>query len=98
MPLPTLVNWAVPIRSDWGLGKALPRRRPAAASPCHSLRARRSLANSRSRRVNSRLTACYRVRAEANAIEERARGLAVEQSVEMPVGAIREAAIIEEIV
>jgi ribulose-bisphosphate carboxylase large chain len=48
--------------------------------------------------VNSRLTACYRVRAEADAIEERARGLAVEQSVEMPVGAIREAAIREEIV
>jgi len=48
--------------------------------------------------VNSRLIANYRVRAEANAIEERARGLAVEQSVEMPVSAIREAAIIEEIV
>ena len=48
--------------------------------------------------MNSRLTACYRVRAEANAIEERARGLAVEQSVEMPVSAIREAAILEEIV
>jgi ribulose-bisphosphate carboxylase large chain len=48
--------------------------------------------------VNSRLTARYRVRAEANAIEERARGLAVEQSVEMPVSAIREAAIREEIV
>jgi hypothetical protein len=48
--------------------------------------------------MNSRLTANYRVRAEANAIEERARGLAVEQSVEMPVSAIREAAILEEIV
>ena len=48
--------------------------------------------------MNSRLTACYRVRAEANAIEERAYGLAVEQSVEMPVSAIREAAILEEIV
>jgi ribulose-bisphosphate carboxylase large chain len=48
--------------------------------------------------VNSRLTVCYRVRAESAAIEERARGLAVEQSVEMPVGAIREAAIREEIV
>ena len=48
--------------------------------------------------MNSRLTACYRVRAEADAIEDRARGLAVEQSVEMPVGAIREAAIREEIV
>ena len=48
--------------------------------------------------MNSRLTAHYRVRAEANAIEERARGLAVEQSVEMPVGAIREPGILEEIV
>jgi ribulose-bisphosphate carboxylase large chain len=48
--------------------------------------------------MNSRLTVCYRVRAEANAIEERAYGLAVEQSVEMPVSAIREAAILEEIV
>ena len=48
--------------------------------------------------MNSRLIACYRVRAEAGAIEERARGLAVEQSVEMPVSAIREVAILEEIV
>ena len=48
--------------------------------------------------LNSRLIARYRVRAEAHAIEERARGLAVEQSVEMPVSAIRQAAILEQIV
>jgi ribulose-bisphosphate carboxylase large chain len=48
--------------------------------------------------VNPRLTARYRVRAEANAIEERARGLAVEQSVEMPVAAIGDEQVLGEIV
>jgi ribulose-bisphosphate carboxylase large chain len=43
------------------------------------------------------LIARYRVRAEAGAIEQRARAIAVEQSVEMPVTAIREAAIRAEI-
>ena len=32
----------------------------------------------------SRLTACYRIRSSADAIEERARNIAVEQSIEMP--------------
>jgi ribulose-bisphosphate carboxylase large chain len=44
------------------------------------------------------LTAHYRVRAAADGIEARARAIAVEQSVEMPVAAIRDSAILAEIV
>lgn len=43
--------------------------------------------------MDSRLTAVYRVRAEAGAIEARAHAIAVEQSVEMPVEGIRDPAI-----
>ncbi len=46
----------------------------------------------------ARLTAIYRIRSDAGAIEARARALAVEQSVEMPVEAIDEATVLAEIV
>jgi ribulose-bisphosphate carboxylase large chain len=46
----------------------------------------------------SRLIASYRIRSDARAIEARARDIAVEQSVEMPVAAVREAAILSDIV
>jgi ribulose-bisphosphate carboxylase large chain len=46
----------------------------------------------------SRLIASYRICSDAHAIEERARNIAVEQSVEMPVAAVREAAIRDDIV
>jgi len=46
----------------------------------------------------SRLTAIYHVRCDAAAIEERARAIAVEQSVEMPVAAIDDAFVLSEIV
>ncbi|MCK6452839.1 MAG: RuBisCO large subunit C-terminal-like domain-containing protein [Alphaproteobacteria bacterium] len=45
-----------------------------------------------------RLTAIYRIRSDAAGIEARARGLAVEQSVEMPVEAIDDATVLAEIV
>ena len=48
--------------------------------------------------MRSRLTACYRIRSDASAIEERARAIAIEQSVEMPLAAVREAAIRADIV
>jgi ribulose-bisphosphate carboxylase large chain len=48
--------------------------------------------------VTSRLTAVYRIRCEAAAIEARARTIAVEQSVEMPVEAIDVARIVNDIV
>ncbi len=48
--------------------------------------------------MNSRMTAFYRVRAKSGEIEHRARAIAVEQSVEMPVEAIRDKAIRTEIV
>jgi ribulose-bisphosphate carboxylase large chain len=46
----------------------------------------------------SRFTAVYRVRADAETIEARARAIAVEQSVEMPLEAIDDASILEDIV
>jgi ribulose-bisphosphate carboxylase large chain len=49
-------------------------------------------------RVNSRMTAFYRVRAKPGEIEDRARAIAVEQSVEMPLEAIRDKAILTEVV
>jgi ribulose-bisphosphate carboxylase large chain len=45
-----------------------------------------------------RLTACYRIKSDARAIEERALNIAVEQSVEMPVAAIRDACVLADIV
>ena len=45
-----------------------------------------------------RIRATYRVRCGADAIEARAHALAVEQSVEMPVGAIRDRSILDEVV
>ncbi len=46
----------------------------------------------------SRITAVYRVRSSASAIEGRAKGIAVEQSVEMPVEAIDDPAVLADIV
>lgn len=46
----------------------------------------------------SRFTATYRVRAEARSIEARARAIAVEQSVEMPLAAIDDQRILDDIV
>ena len=48
--------------------------------------------------MTSRMIACYRIRSDAGTIEERARTIAVEQSVEMPLAAIREPAILTDIV
>jgi ribulose-bisphosphate carboxylase large chain len=48
--------------------------------------------------VTSRLTAIYHVRSDARAIEARARAIAVEQSVEMPLSAIEDPQILDEIV
>ena len=49
-------------------------------------------------RAGSNITAHYRVRADADTIEDRARKIAVEQSVEMPLAGVRDPAILEEIV
>ncbi len=49
-------------------------------------------------RAGSNITAHYRVRADADSIEDRARKIAVEQSVEMPLAGVRDPAILEEIV
>jgi S-methyl-5-thioribulose 1-phosphate isomerase len=46
----------------------------------------------------SRLVATYHVRSDARAIEARAKAIAVEQSVEMPLSAIEDARILDEIV
>lgn len=46
----------------------------------------------------SRLIVTYHVRSDARAIESRARAIAVEQSVEMPLGAIDDRHILDEIV
>lgn len=46
----------------------------------------------------SRLTAIYRIRSDARAIDARARSIAVEQSVEMPVDAIDDEAVLRDIV
>jgi ribulose-bisphosphate carboxylase large chain len=48
--------------------------------------------------VTSRLTAVYKIRCEAGAIEARARTIAVEQSVEMPVEAIEVARVVSDVV
>jgi ribulose-bisphosphate carboxylase large chain len=48
--------------------------------------------------VHPRLKACYRIRSDARSIDARARALAVEQSVEMPVAAIDDAFVRAEIV
>ena len=47
---------------------------------------------------NSRLNAIYHVRCDARSIEERARAIAVEQSVEMPLSAIADDVVRSEIV
>lgn len=48
--------------------------------------------------MTSRLTAIYHVCSDARAIEARARAIAVEQSVEMPLSAIEDQHILDEIV
>jgi ribulose-bisphosphate carboxylase large chain len=48
--------------------------------------------------VSSRLTAIYHVRSDARAIAARAQAIAVEQSVEMPLSAIEDQQILDEIV
>lgn len=45
-----------------------------------------------------RILATYRIAASAGDIEARARALAAEQSVEMPVEAIRDARVLAEVV
>jgi ribulose-bisphosphate carboxylase large chain len=45
-----------------------------------------------------RLVATYRIRSRADAIEERARAIAIEQSVEAPLDAIRDERIVHDIV
>ena len=46
----------------------------------------------------SRITAIYHVRSDARAIRTRAQAIAVEQSVEMPLSAIEDRQILDEIV
>ena len=46
----------------------------------------------------SRLAAIYHVRSDARAIEARAQAIAVEQSVEMPLSAIEDRQILDQIV
>jgi len=48
--------------------------------------------------MSARLTAIYRVTERADRIEARAKGIAVEQSVEMPVAAITDAHVLNDIV
>jgi ribulose-bisphosphate carboxylase large chain len=48
--------------------------------------------------MTARLTAVYRVRSGAAAIEARAKAIAVEQSVEMPLAAIDDETVLDEIV
>lgn len=48
--------------------------------------------------MSSRLTAIYHVRSDARSIEARAKAIAVEQSVEMPLSAIENQSILDEIV
>ena len=48
--------------------------------------------------MTSRLTAIYHVRSDARSIEARAQAIAVEQSVEMPLSAIEDQHILDEIV
>jgi ribulose-bisphosphate carboxylase large chain len=48
--------------------------------------------------VTSRFTVIYRIRCDAARIKERAQAVAVEQSVEMPLGAIDDEAVLAEIV
>src|SRR2546421_9571217 len=48
--------------------------------------------------VPSRITAIYHVRSDARAIQARAQAIAVEQSVEMPLSAIEDQSILDEIV
>ena len=45
-----------------------------------------------------RLTAIYHIRDTADRVEARARGIAVEQSVEMPVAAITDQGVLDDIV
>ena len=46
----------------------------------------------------SRLTAIYHIRDDASRVQARANGIAVEQSVEMPVAAITDKTVLDEIV
>ncbi len=55
-------------------------------------------ASCHSRLVSSVLQAIYRIRSDARSIDDRARGIAIEQSVEMPVSAIDDEAVLAEIV
>jgi len=48
--------------------------------------------------VASRIRAIYRVRGDAATIEARAQGIAVEQSVEMPLGAITDPRVLRDVV
>lgn len=48
--------------------------------------------------VTPKFTAIYRIRSDAKHITERARAIAIEQSVEMPVSAIDDASVLAEIV
>ena len=48
--------------------------------------------------MSSVLQAIYRIRSDARSIDDRARAIAIEQSVEMPVSAIDDEAVLAEIV
>jgi ribulose-bisphosphate carboxylase large chain len=48
--------------------------------------------------MSERLQAFYRIRADAAAIEDRARGIAIEQSVEAPLAAIHDPRVLSDIV
>jgi ribulose-bisphosphate carboxylase large chain len=48
--------------------------------------------------MSERLQAFYRIRADASAIEDRALGIAIEQSVEAPLAAVRDPRVLSDIV
>src|SRR6185436_6477732 len=54
--------------------------------------------HARALQMTDRILATYRIAAPAGEIEARAKALAAEQSVEMPVEAIRDPRVLEEIV
>jgi ribulose-bisphosphate carboxylase large chain len=71
---------------------------PGVAMPCDCAYKDRRLISPGSLTVSSSLHAIYHVAADAGAIEKRAKAIAVEQSVEMPVSAISDDFVLSEIV
>ena len=71
---------------------------PSSRSWCRAARSAKSSPRQHGRYPVSRFIAIYHVRSDARSIEARAQAIAVEQSVEMPLSAIEDQAILDEIV